>query len=115
MDRLRKEKYRRPADKQSVYCVSDDRCDDCIDKSFGLKGHAGIKNLHGKMAIPRGDLKIAARPAAIPARTKVRRSSSGKRMTSARIEPTPTLICAVGPSRPAAPPDPIVMADAIAL
>src|SRR5262245_13318404 len=54
-------------------------------------------------------------PAAIPARTKVRRSSSGKRMTSAKIEPTPTLICAVGPSRPAAPPDPIVMADAIAL
>src|SRR5262249_44461190 len=48
MDGLRKKKYRRPTDKQSVYCVSDDRCDDCVDKSFGLKGHAGIENLHGE-------------------------------------------------------------------
>ena len=27
-------------------------------------------------------------------------------------EPKPLLICAVGPSRPAAPPDPIVIAEA---
>ena len=35
------------------------------------------------------------------------RCSSDKRSISAIREPTPTLICAVGPSRPAAPPEPI--------
>src|SRR5215471_11898040 len=98
MDRLRKEKYQRPADKQSVYCVSDDRCDDCIDMSFGLKGHAGIKNLHGKDGHSEGRSKDSCEAC----------SYSRKDQSSAVLirqthdickDRTPTLICAVGPSR----------------
>ena len=55
---------------------------------------------------------MADRPAAIPMRTNNRRSLSGRFSTFAYTEPKPAAMSAVGPSRPADPPEPIVMAEA---
>ncbi len=68
-----------------------------------------------RIAVPSGLRKMAERPAAMPTSMRVRRSSSGSLSQVAVIEPNPEAIWAVGPSRPADPPDPIVSALAIIL
>ena len=65
-----------------------------------------------KIAAPIGVRKMAESPAAIPINTSSRRSSSARLRTVAYKEPMPDAINAVGPSRPAAPPEPMVIADA---
>ena len=64
------------------------------------------------MAVPIGERKIAERPAAIPINTSRRLSLSGRWSSDAYTEPKPAAINAMGPSRPADPPEPIVIADA---
>ena len=64
------------------------------------------------MAVPIGERKIADSPAAIPIKTNKRRSLSGRCSSDAYTEPKPAAISAVGPSRPAEPPEPMVIADA---
>jgi hypothetical protein len=64
------------------------------------------------MAVPIGERKMADSPAAIPIKTKNRLSRSGRWNKLAYIEPKPAAISAAGPSRPADPPEPIVMAEA---
>lgn len=62
-----------------------------------------------------GVLKIDPMPAPIPTATALLLSSGGNFKTSAIIEPIPEAICAVDPSLPALPPEPIVIAEAIVL
>src|SRR6266513_3109205 len=64
-----------------------------------------------KRAAPTGDRKIAAMPAAIPTRRSRRRSAPVRPVTVAYHEPIPAAASAIGPSRPAEPPEPMVMAD----
>ena len=68
-----------------------------------------------KIAVPIGDRKIADRPAAMPTNISRRVSSSERWRLTAYTDPIPALIKAVGPSRPAEPPEPMVMAEAISL
>jgi hypothetical protein len=48
----------------------------------------------------------------MPTSTSTPRSSSGRRTRVAYSEPMPALMRATGPSRPAAPPEPMVTAEA---
>ncbi len=64
------------------------------------------------IAVPIGDRKMADSPAAIPTRSSSRRSLASQWRSPAYHDATPAVISATGPSRPAAPPDPMVMADA---
>ena len=54
-------------------------------------------------------------PDPIPIETAIRPSSGDRSRTRVSSEPNPALICAVGPSLPPDPPDPIVSADAMSL
>lgn len=60
-------------------------------------------------APPRGARKTAPMPAPIPAHTAMRRSLASSCNRSLTKEPNPAEIWATGPSRPADPPDPMVM------
>jgi len=60
--------------------------------------------------MPRGAAKIAPMPAPIPSATAVRPSSSDRFSRRVSSDEKPAEICAVGPSRPADPPEPIVSA-----
>ena len=51
-------------------------------------------------------------PAAMPTVTAIRASRASRSSVRPRNDPNPALICAVGPSRPPDPPDPIVIAEA---
>src|SRR5512143_3452481 len=62
-----------------------------------------------------GERKMAAIPAAIPTTRSIRRSVAGRCMSRAYTDPTPAAASAIGPSRPAEPPDPIVNAEAMSL
>src|SRR5579875_627990 len=62
-----------------------------------------------------GALKIVPIPEPIPTATAILLSESLRCNRSAKAEPIPADICAVGPSLPALPPDPIVIADATVL
>ena len=64
---------------------------------------------------PIGALKVAEMPAAAPHATKVRTIGTGTRASCPRTEPIVLPICTIGPSRPAAPPKPIVVAEHSAL
>jgi len=66
-------------------------------------------------APPSGALNIAPMPAAAPQSIITRLSLSLIFNREAIKEPNPLPICAIGPSRPALPPEPMVMADAIVL
>ena len=55
---------------------------------------------------------MAPMPPAPPANIKSRRSRSLKPSFDARNDPKPAPICAIGPSRPAEPPVPMVMIEA---
>ena len=55
---------------------------------------------------------MAPIPEPIPTDTAMRPSSGERSSARASIEPNPALICAVGPSRPPEPPEPIVTAEA---
>ena len=68
-----------------------------------------------KTAPPRGALKVAAIPAPAPQATSVMIWRSEIRSTWPTVDPMPAPIWAIGPSRPADPPDPIVSAVVIAL
>ena len=56
---------------------------------------------------------MAPTPAPMPATSARRRSTALSPKRSAITEPMPPEICAAGPSLPAAPPLPIVIAEAI--
>jgi hypothetical protein len=58
---------------------------------------------------------MAPMPAPIPTVTAIRASAGVRSSHRASIDPKPALICAVGPSRPADPPEPIVIAEATIL
>lgn len=58
-------------------------------------------------------MKIVPIPEPIPTTTAVLLSSSLNLKKSTKYEPIPAAICAVGPSLPALPPEPIVIAEAI--
>ncbi|EQB73214.1 MAG: hypothetical protein AMDU4_FER2C00087G0003 [Ferroplasma sp. Type II] len=60
-----------------------------------------------------GALNIVPIPAPIPTATAILLSLGLSPRMSARKDPIPAAISAVGPSLPALPPDPIVMAEAI--
>src|SRR5580704_8303894 len=62
-----------------------------------------------------GARKIAAIPAPIPAASKTRRSAGRNRRNPPSNDPNPAPICAIGPSRPPDPPEPIVSALATSL
>jgi hypothetical protein len=66
-------------------------------------------------APPSGAEKIAPIPEPIPTETAIRPSSGERSKSLASSEPKPALICAVGPSRPPDPPEPIVSAEAMIL
>ena len=66
-----------------------------------------------KMAAAIGALKVAAIPPAAPQVTSVRTFSEVSRLHWPTVEPIADPICTIGPSRPAAPPNPIVSDDAI--
>jgi hypothetical protein len=51
-------------------------------------------------------------PDPIPTATAILASRASRSSSRARNEPKPALICAVGPSRPAEPPEPMVIAEA---
>ena len=59
-----------------------------------------------------GERKIAESPAAIPIKTTNRRSYSDLWSNFAYADPKPAVMSAVGPSRPADPPEPMVIAEA---
>ncbi|MCZ7617742.1 MAG: hypothetical protein M5U32_05335 [Myxococcota bacterium] len=59
-----------------------------------------------------GALNVAAMPAAAPHATSVRTCRVGSRSSCPIAEPIAEPICTIGPSRPAEPPEPIVIADA---
>ncbi len=67
------------------------------------------------MAPPIGALNIEPMPAPIPTATAILLSSGLNENRSAISDPMPALNCAVGPSLPALPPDPMVIAEAINL
>ncbi len=54
-------------------------------------------------------------PEPMPTKTAIRPSASESASQRLTSEPKPALICAVGPSRPPEPPEPIVSADATIL
>ena len=56
---------------------------------------------------------MAPTPAPMPATSARRRSTASSPSRSAMTEPMPPEICAAGPSLPAAPPVPIVIAEAV--
>ena len=58
---------------------------------------------------------MAPIPPAAPARSMMRRCLSLTFRAEARMEPKPAPIWAIGPSFPADPPDPMVMAEAMVL
>jgi hypothetical protein len=66
-------------------------------------------------APPSGAPKIAPMPDPIPIETAIRPSSRDRSRARVSSEPNPALICAVGPSLPPDPPDPIVSAEAMIL
>jgi hypothetical protein len=66
-------------------------------------------------APPSGAPKIAPMPEPMPTDTAIRPSSADRSSVRASSEPKPAEICAVGPSRPPDPPDPMVTAEAISL
>ena len=68
-----------------------------------------------RTAPPSGARKMAPIPAAIPEATAIRASRASRSSSRARYEPKPDPICAVGPSRPPEPPEPMVIADATSL
>jgi hypothetical protein len=68
-----------------------------------------------KKTPPIGALKVAEMPAAAPHATSVRTTGAGACAICPSTEPIALPICTIGPSRPAAPPNPIVVADARAL
>jgi hypothetical protein len=68
-----------------------------------------------RIAPPKGDLKIEPIPAPMPTATAILLSFEESLNTSAINEPKPAPICAVGPSLPPLPPEPIVREEAIAL
>ena len=67
------------------------------------------------IAVPTGDRKMAESPAAMPVNSSRRRSRSLRPVALAYHEPTAAVMSAIGPSRPADPPDPMVMAEAMSL
>ncbi len=62
-----------------------------------------------------GERKMADRPAAMPISMRSRRSRSPRPTSDEYIDAMPEAMSATGPSRPAAPPEPMVMAEATAL
>ena len=64
-----------------------------------------------KIIPAKGALKVAAMPAAAPHPTKTRIRSLESFIIWPNIEPITEQICTVGPTRPADPPDPIVMEE----
>ncbi len=77
-----------------------------------IQSHAGTGFRRLSRPRPRGALKIEPMPAPIPTAKAIRRSWEFNLKMSAMIEPKPAPIKATGPSRPALPPEPIVIAEA---
>jgi hypothetical protein len=71
--------------------------------------------LIAKRAPPSGARKMLPMPPAAPQRSIIRLDLSSSFSLSARYDPKPAPICAIGPSLPALPPVPMVIADANAL
>ena len=67
------------------------------------------------IAQPIGERKIAERPADMPMSNNRRRSRALRPVTVAYHDPAAAVTNAIGPSRPADPPDPMVIADARSL
>ena len=89
-----------------------------VDNSTGITAIASMPiktTSKPKSAPPMGALKIAAIPAEIPQTVNTRNSGSLSFSNCPMLDPIPAPICPIGPSAPALPPDPMVIAELMAL